>query len=85
MKGVTSALDISSGQRDEIRLRFFREHGDMPDLASVGIRRDEDGAWYLDVGATGPLNVPAVFAGLEVRVTQTARAVNAVAPFDRAA
>jgi hypothetical protein len=82
MRIMSSVIDITPQEREDIRLRFFREHASMPALASVGVRRSrESGAWYLDVGATGSLDVPSTFAGLQVRVRQTARAVNAVAPF----
>jgi hypothetical protein len=80
---MNSAIDIAPAEREDIRLRFFREHASTPALASVAVRRDkESGAWYLDVCTTDSLHVPSTFAGLDVHVRQTARAVNAVAPFE---
>lgn len=83
MDSMANGVDITSKDREEIRLRFFRDHRSQAGFSSVAVRRDrETGDWFLDVGATGTLDVTPTYLGLEVRVKQTARAVNAVAPID---
>jgi hypothetical protein len=83
---MPEVVDIGPREREDVRLCFFRRHCDQPALSSVGVRRDvSNGAWYLDVGVTGPLDLEREFAGLEVRVRATAPAVNAVTTLDRIA
>jgi hypothetical protein len=69
MSGVT---DISSGEREQIRLAFYRAHRAQAGFSSVAVRRDaERDVWYLDVGATAAVEVPSSYRGLEVRVRTT--------------
>jgi hypothetical protein len=73
---------IETHERDDLRLGFYRAHKRQSGFSSVALRRDKDrGTWYLDVGANGKVDVPSSYRGLEVRVQQASRAVNAVAPF----
>jgi hypothetical protein len=84
MKRVTGAIDIGSGEREQVRLDFYREHRAQAGLSSVAVRRDrERGVWFLDVGATGPVDVPPSYRRLAVRVKQAVGAVNAVARLDQ--
>jgi hypothetical protein len=84
MTSMANTVDITSEEREEIRLRFFREHRSQTGFSSVAVRRDrESGDWFLDVAATGALDVEPTYMGLEVRVKQTAGAVNAVGPIDQ--
>ncbi|HTW43778.1 MAG TPA: hypothetical protein VMD79_15840 [Solirubrobacteraceae bacterium] len=77
MDGTT---DIDFEMRESIRLGFFHEHRPQPSLSSVAVRRDRDlGVWFLDVGATGPVDLPASYHGLSVRVMQVPGTINAVA------
>ncbi len=76
------SAQLQARERDEVRLGFYRAHKGQSGFSSVALRRDEDdGIWYLDVGATGEVDMPSSYRGLQVRVKQTSRAVNAVAPF----
>ena len=69
-------------ERNEVRLGFYQAHSKQSGSPSVALRRDESrGIWFLDVGASGKVDLPSSYRGLEVRVQQTSRAVNAVAPF----
>ncbi len=81
MKRVSSLIDISPGEREQIRLDFYRAHRGQAGFSSVSVRRDLErrDAWFLDVGATGPVNVPSRYRGLTVRVKQAHGAINAVA------
>lgn len=84
MNRVSGVIDIGSGEREQIRLGFYREHRAQAGLSSVAVRRDgERGFWFLDVGATGPVDVPSSYRGLKVRVKQASGANNAVARFDQ--
>lgn len=84
MDKMTGAVATTSSEREEIRLRFFREHRSVSVFSSVAVRRDrETREWFLDVSATGPLAVDSSYMGLEVRVKTAAVAVNAVAPIDQ--
>lgn len=60
MKRVSSPIDISSDEREQIRLDFYRAHRAQAGFSSVAVRRDPEprAAWFLDVGATGPVDVP---------------------------
>jgi hypothetical protein len=64
----------------KIRLAFFDAFGSEKALSSVAVRQDrENGTWFLDVGATGALErLPGAYDGLEVRVQQVPRAINAI-------
>jgi hypothetical protein len=76
------SAQIGVHERDEVRLGFYRAHKKQSGFSSVALRRDESrGVWFLDVGASGEVELPSSYRGLEVRVQQTSRAVNAVAPF----
>ena len=81
MKRVSSLIDISPGEREQIRLDFYRAHRGQAGFSSVSVRRDLErrDAWFLDVGATGPVNVPSRYRGLTVRVKQAHGAINAAA------
>jgi len=84
MDSMANTVDITSKEREEIRLRFFREHRSQAGFSSVAVRRDRESRdWFLDVAATGTVDVEPTYRGLEVRVRQTARAVNAVGPIDQ--
>jgi len=77
-------MDIDFEKRESIRLGFFREHRPQPSLSSVAVRRDRDlGVWFVDVGATGPVDLPASYGGLPVRVMQVPGTINAVARLDQ--
>ncbi len=83
MDSMANTVDITSKEREEIRLRFFREHRSQAGFSSVAVRRDkETGDWFLDVAATSAIDFDPSFMGLEVRVKQTAGAVNAVGPIE---
>lgn len=76
------SAELEAHERDEVRLGFYRAHSKQSGFSSVALRRDEGrGVWFLDVGASGKVDLPSSYRGLEVRVQQTSRAVNAVAPF----
>ncbi len=84
MKRVSSLIDIGSGEREQIRVDFYRTHREQACFSSVAVRRDPErrDAWFLDVGATGPVDVPSRYHGLTVRVKQARGAINAVARLD---
>lgn len=80
---MTMAVDISPQEREQIRLRFFREHRAMGGFASVAVRRDRrTGGWFLDVAVDGELMLDETFMGFAVRVKRAPMAVNAVGPVD---
>jgi hypothetical protein len=80
MVHMGSAVDISLAEREGIRLEFYRAHRAQSAFSSVAVRRDPvQGVWFLDVGATGPVNVATTYRGLQVRVKPALAAVNAVA------
>jgi hypothetical protein len=79
MKPVTSVAEISPGEREQLRLDFYRGHRGQSGFASVAVRRDAHGVWFLDVGATAPVDLPPTYRGLKVRTSRAAGAVNAVA------
>jgi hypothetical protein len=83
MRYMDAAMDIDFEERESIRLGFFSEHRPEPSLSSVAVRRDHDGIWFVDVGATGPINVPESYGGLSVRVMQVPGTINAVARVDQ--
>jgi hypothetical protein len=80
---VDGAMNIDFERRESIRLGFFHEHRPEANLSSVAVRRDRDGIWFVDVGATGPVDLPASYSGLSVRVMQVPGTVNAVARADQ--
>lgn len=82
---MSSVTDISSSEREQIRLAFYRAHRRQSGFSSVAVRRDaERDAWYLDVGATAAVDMPSSYRGLEVRVRTTRGAINAVTHLDHA-
>lgn len=82
---MNSVTDISSGEREQIRLDFYRAHRAQSGFSSVAVRRDpERDVWYLDVGATAAVDTPSSYHGLEVRVRTTRGAINAVTHLDHA-
>jgi hypothetical protein len=82
---MSPLTDLDATERERIRLEFYRAHRVQPGFSSVALRRDaERDTWFLDVGATGPLDVPSNYRGLPVRVKQALDAINAVARLDRA-
>lgn len=82
---MRSVTDIGLGEREQIRLGFYRAHRAQSGFSSVAVRRDpEREAWFLDVGATGPVDVPSSYQGLEVRVRTTHGAINAVTHLNHA-
>ncbi|MGH2904492.1 MAG: hypothetical protein ACRDK7_13050 [Solirubrobacteraceae bacterium] len=84
MRPVSSAVDITPDEREAIRVGFYRAHRAQGGLSSVAVRRDrERDLWFLDVGTTGPVDVPSVYRGLEVRIKHVAGGVNAVARLDQ--
>jgi hypothetical protein len=85
MKRVSSLIDISPGEREQIRVDFYRAHRAQAGFSSVAVRRDPErqDAWFLDVGATGPVDVPSSYRGFTVRVKQAHGAINAVARLDQ--
>jgi hypothetical protein len=85
MTHMSSLIDVSPGEREQIRLDFYRAHRAQAGFSSVAVRRDPGrrDAWFLDVGATGPVDVPAGYRGLTVRVRQARGAINAVARLDQ--
>ena len=81
---MDGATDIDFERRESIRLGFFHEHRPQSSLSSVAVRRDRDlGVWFVDVGATGPVDLPASYGGLSVRVMQVPGTINAVARADQ--
>jgi hypothetical protein len=80
---VDDAMNIDFQRRESIRLGFFHEHRPEPSLSSVAVRRDHAGSWFVDVGATGPIDLPASYGGLSVRVAQVPGTINAVARADQ--
>jgi hypothetical protein len=77
---MSSVTDISRGERERIRLSFYRAHRAQAGFSSVAVRRDaERDLWFLDVGATAWVDVPSSYRGLEVRVRPVRGAINAVA------
>ncbi len=71
-------LDL--GERERIRLRFYREHGDLAGFSSVSVRRHpETSDWCVYVGLTGDADLPSTFEGLPVASYRTGVAVHAVA------
>jgi hypothetical protein len=81
MDDVNGMIDMAFERRESIRLGFFHEYRPQPSLSSVAVRRDRSlGIWFVDVGATGPIDLPTSYNGLDVRVSQVPRAINAVAP-----
>jgi hypothetical protein len=71
---------LTKAQREVIRLAFFREHRALHGFSSVAVRRDKvTNRYYLDVGVTSDVALPARYEGLEVRAARTASAVHAVA------
>jgi hypothetical protein len=79
MLRMGSVVEISSAEREQIRLAFYRAYRAQSAFSSVAVRRDEArGMWFLDVGATGPVDVPSTYRALEVRVKSALGAVNAV-------
>lgn len=84
MGSMVNAVDITSKEREEIRLRFFREHRSLAGFSSVAVRRDkETGDWFLDVAATDTIDLEPTYMGLDVRIKHAAGAVSAVGPIDR--
>jgi hypothetical protein len=56
---MSTVTDISPGERERIRLAFYRAHRAQEGLSSVGVRRDrERDLWFLDVGTTAPVDLP---------------------------
>jgi hypothetical protein len=75
---TTEQLD--RGERERIRLRFFREHGDLAEFSSVSVRPNADKtAWCVSVGVTDDVDLPSTFEGLPVIPYRTGVAVHAVA------
>jgi hypothetical protein len=75
---TTEQLDL--GERERIRLRFFREHADLAEFSSVSVRRHpETSDWCVYVGLTGDADLPSTFEGLPVASYRTGVAVHAVA------
>ncbi len=74
-------IDISPYERERTRLDFYHAHRAQAGFSSVAMRRDPErqNAWFLDVGATGPMDVPPRYRGLTVRVKQVHGAMSAVA------
>jgi hypothetical protein len=78
------STDIDFERRESIRLGFFAEFEPQAGLSSVAVRRDRDqGVWFVDVGATDQVNLPASYSGLDVRVQRVPGMTNAVARLDR--
>jgi hypothetical protein len=81
---MSSVTDISPDGRERIRLDFYRAYRAQDGVSSVGVRRDrERDLWFLDVGATAPVDLPSSYRGLEVRIKHVAGGVNAVARLDQ--
>jgi hypothetical protein len=82
---VSSLVDISPGEREQLRMDFYRAHRAQAGFSSVAVRRDPErrDVWFLDVGVTGPVDVPACYRGLTVRVKHAYGAINAVACLDQ--
>jgi hypothetical protein len=79
MVRMVSVVDISPAEREHVRVDFYRAHRRQEAFSSVAVRRDsERSAWFLEVGATGPVDVPQTYAGLAVRVKPALGAINAV-------
>jgi hypothetical protein len=84
MVHAMDAEDFSAGGRERIRLDFYREYRAQSGLSSVAVRHDaKQDSWFLDVGVTEPVKVPANYHGLEVRPKPASGAINAVAPSDQ--
>lgn len=84
MQCMSPATEIGAAEREQIRLEFYRAQRTQPGLSSVAVRRDRQrGVWFLDVGATEPIDVPSSYRGLAVRVKQALGAFNAVARLDQ--
>jgi hypothetical protein len=82
---MSSVTYISSGEREQIRLGFYRAHRAQAGFSSVAVRRDaQRDVWYLDVGVTAAVDLPSSYRGLEVRVRTTRGAINAVTHLDHA-
>ncbi len=78
-----SIVEISPSERERVRVDFYRAYRGQARFSSVSVRRDpEKGGWFLDVGATGPVDLPPSFRGLTVRVKLAGGAINAVARLD---
>jgi hypothetical protein len=81
---MSSVTDISPGERERIRVDFYRAHRAQDGLSSVGVRRDRGrDLWFLDVGTTAPVDLPRSYRGLEVRIKHVVGGVNAVARLDQ--
>ncbi len=81
---MSSVTDISPEERERIRLGFYRAHRAQASFSSVAVRRDRDkGVWFVDVGATAPVDLPNSYGGLEVRIKHVVGGVNAVARLDQ--
>jgi hypothetical protein len=81
---MTNAVEMSSEEREAIRVDFYRAHRAQDGLSSVAIRRDrERDLWFLDAGTTAPVDLPSTYRGLEVRVKHVTGGVNAVARLDQ--
>jgi hypothetical protein len=85
MDHVSDPLKISPDEREDLRVTFFRTYRKQPGFSSVAVRRGDQGAWYLDVGATGDVALPSDYYGLAVHVKSTLPAVNAVARLEQVA
>ncbi len=71
---------LDRGERERIRLRFFREHCEQPGFSSVSVRPNADKtAWCVSVGVTDDMDLPSTFEGLPVVSYRTGVAVHAVA------
>jgi len=73
--------ELSRAEREEVRLRFFREFRGVDGCSSVSVRKDkESGALYLSVGVSGNgSRLPdRPYAGLEIRRYSAPSAVHAV-------
>lgn len=61
---MSSVTDISSGERERIRLDFYRAHRTQAGFSSVAVRREgERDLWFLDVGVTARVECPPATAG----------------------
>jgi hypothetical protein len=84
MEHMNSITDISPREREEIRVDFYRAHRAQPGFSSVAVRRDpERDVWFLDVGATAPIDAPSSYRGLVVQVKSAVGAINAVGRLDQ--
>jgi hypothetical protein len=77
---MKTARQLSHAERDDIRLRFYREYRGERGCSSVGVRKDkQDGRLYLSVGVAGKgERIPAEYSGLQVRTYDAGPAVHAV-------